>query len=105
MFFNAFLYAGLLPLVISAAIAFVMQRLKSSPRSVWSVAIGGGFIAAQFGLKGQSSFANAWQSFMQPHEAADWLPLIVLLAIAIRLIMQYLASLSGRWALPLAAAF
>lgn len=105
MFFNAFLYAGVLPLVSSAAIAFVMRQSKSSPRSVWSIAIAGGFIAAQFGLKSQSSFANAWQSLIEPHEAADWLPLIVLLAIGVNLLMAHVAFFSRRGALALAAIF
>jgi hypothetical protein len=79
-----------LPLVASAAIAFVMRRMRSPVRIVWPVAITGGFLAAQFALRGQSGFSESLQTFLQPHEAVDWLPHIVLLALGVSIVM-YLA--------------
>jgi hypothetical protein len=90
MLINTLLYAALLPLVASAAIAFVMRRMRSPVRIVWPVAITGGFLAAQFALRGQSGFSESLQTFLGPHEAVDWLPHIVLLALGVSIVM-YLA--------------
>src|SRR5215212_9578629 len=90
MLTNALLYAGLLPLVISASIAFVMRRMRAASPIIWPVAISGGFLAGQFTLRGQSGFIESLHTFFQPHEAVDWLPHIVLLALGVSLVM-YLA--------------
>lgn len=90
MLTNALLYASLLPLVISASVAFVMRRMRSAPPIVWPVAITGGFLAGQFTLRGQSGFVESLHTFFQPHEAVDWLPHIVLLALGVNLVI-YLA--------------
>jgi hypothetical protein len=90
MLTNALLYAGLLPLVASASIAFLMQRMRSPSPIVWPVAGATGFLAGQFTLRGQSGFVDGLHTFFQPHEAVDWLPHIVLLALGVSLVM-YLA--------------
>jgi hypothetical protein len=103
MLTNALLYAGLLPLVISAAIAFVMQRVRSASPIVWPVAITGGFLVAHFILRGQSGFTESLHTFLQPHEAIDWLPHIVLLALGVTLV-TYLAPAHRYRLIALAAA-
>src|SRR6478735_9930932 len=87
---NTLLYAALLPLIASAAIAFVMRRMRSPVQIVWPVAITGGFLAGQFALRGQSGLSESLQTFFGPHEAVDWLPHIVLLALGVSIVM-YLA--------------
>jgi hypothetical protein len=90
MLINTLLYAALLPLIASAAIAFIMRRMRSPVRIVWPVAITGGFLIAQFALRGQSGIVESLQTFLSPHEAVDWLPHIVLLALGLSIVM-YLA--------------
>src|SRR3954452_21182743 len=103
MLTNALLYAGLLPLVVSASIAFMMQRMRFPPPIVWPVAITGGFLAGQFTLRGQSGFTESLHTFFHPHEAVDWLPHIVLLALGVSLVM-YLAPAHRYRLIALAAA-
>src|SRR4051794_20483625 len=103
MLTNAILYAALLPLVISAAIAFSMRRMRSPLPVIWPVAITGGFLAAQFALRGQSGFFESLHTFFEPHEAVDWLPHIVLLALGVSIVM-YLAPAQRPRLIALAAA-
>jgi len=103
MLINTLLYAALLPLVASAAIAFVMRRMRSPLQIVWPVAITGGFLAAQFALRGQSGFSESLHTFLQPHEAIDWLPHIVLLALGVTIVI-YLAPTQRPRLIALAAA-
>ena len=103
MLTNAILYAALLPLVASALIAFIMRRMRSPLPVVWPVAITGGFLAAQFALRGESGFYESLHTFFEPHEAVDWLPHIVLLALGVSLLM-YLAPAHRPRIIALAAA-
>ncbi len=86
MFTALLLYAGLLPLVASAAIAFVMQRARAPSQIIWAVAPTGGFLAGQFTLR--NGFSDSFHSFLQPHEAVDWLPHVVLLALGVSVLMN-----------------
>jgi hypothetical protein len=103
MLTNAILYAALLPLVVSAAIAFIMRRMRSPLPTIWPVAITGGFLAAQFVLRGQAGFFESLHTFLEPHEAVDWLPHIVLLALGVSILM-YLAPAQRPRLIALAAA-
>jgi hypothetical protein len=102
MLTNALLYAALLPLVASAAIAFIMRQMRTPLPVVWPVAITGGFLTAQFVLRGQSGLSESLHTFLQPHEAVDWLPHIVLLALGVSLVM-YLAPADRPRLIALAA--
>jgi hypothetical protein len=88
MLTNALLYAGLLPLAVSAVIAFIMRQFRSPPQIAWPVATTGGFLTAQFALRSQSGFGASLHTFIQPHEALDWLPHIMLLALGVGMVMH-----------------
>jgi hypothetical protein len=88
MLTNALLYAGLLPLAVSAAIAFIMRQFRYPPQIAWSVATTVGFLIAQFALRSQSGLDVSLHTFIQPHEALDWLPHIVLLALGVGIVMH-----------------
>jgi hypothetical protein len=103
MLTNTNLYAALLPLVASVSIAFIMRQMQTPLPIVWPVAITSGFLAGQFTLRGQSGFAESLHTFLQPHEAVDWLPHIVLLALGVSLVM-YLAPARRYRLIVLAAA-
>jgi hypothetical protein len=103
MLTNALLYAALLPLATSASIAFLMRRMRTPLPVVWPVAITFGFLAAQFALRGQSGLSETLHTFLEPHEAVDWLPHIVLLALGVSLVI-YLAPAHRPRLITLAAA-
>jgi hypothetical protein len=99
----ALVYAALLPFVAAATIAFVMRQMQWPLPIVWPCAASGGFLAAQFVLRGQSSLSDSLEAFVRPHEAVDWLPHLVLLALGVSIVM-YLAPLNRRGLIALAAA-
>src|SRR4029079_17182757 len=103
MLLDALIYAGVLPLVTSAVIAFIMRRSYAPVQAVWPIAITAGFLAAQFALRADLGFAASLHAFVQPHEAIDWLPHIVLLALGVSLVM-YLAPAHRGWLCVLAVA-
>lgn len=103
MLINTILYAALLPLIASASIAFVLRQMQTPLPIVWPVAITGGFLVAQFTLRGQSGFSESLHTFLQPHEAIDWLPHIVLLALGVTIVI-YLAPTQRPRLIALAAA-
>jgi hypothetical protein len=94
MFLNTFLYAGVVPFVVAAIIAFVAAQMRAAPRVYWPLSTGLGFIAGYVALKNQSGFLAAISSITHPHESADWLPLIVLLATGVSLLF---AQPAYRW--------
>jgi hypothetical protein len=103
MLTNAFLYAAFLPLTASALIAFSLRQMQTPLPVLWPAAITGGFLAGQFTLRGQSGFFDGLNTFFQPHEAVDWLPHIVLLALGVSLVI-YLAPVHRDRLVVLAAA-
>ena len=103
MLTHILLYAALLPLVTSASIALIMRRLRSPSQIAWPVAITGGFLAAQLTLRGHSGFSDSLRTFLNPHDAVDWLPHIALLALGLSLLM-YLAPSHRRRLIALAVA-
>jgi hypothetical protein len=94
MFLNTFLSAGIVPFVIAAIIAFVSAQMRVAPRVYWPLSTALGFIAGYVALKSQSGIAAAISSITHPHDSADWLPLIVLLAAGVSLLF---AQPAYRW--------
>lgn len=90
MIFNELLYVALVPLAVAATIALVAPRLRLDPPNTWAVSIAIGYIAGQFTLGSRTGDALA--KFLQPREAADWLPHAVLCALAVTI----LATLAPR---------
>jgi hypothetical protein len=103
MLFDALIYAGLVPLVTSATVAFIMRRSYPPMQTVWPIAITAGFLAAHFALHADVGFAASVRTFFEPHEAIDWLPHIVLLALAVS-ILVYAAPSQRGWFYVLAVA-
>lgn len=93
---STLIYAGLLPLIASAAVTFALRWPQVSPRAIWASAVAGGFIVGLVGLKSEQGFVLALRSFAQPQEAAYWLPILVLLALGANLVL-IAAPRSGRW--------
>ena len=104
MLTTTFLYAGLLPLATAAILALLARQFRLSPPATWACGTAGGFLAGLVGLKSQAGLAAAARSLIQPHEAADWLPIIVLLALGVSALLFVAPPARRRWTLALAAA-
>lgn len=102
MFTATLIYAGLLPFAASAIIAFALGRMRVSHPATWACGLACGFVVGLFGLKSQAGFAAALKSIAQPHEAADWLPIIVLLALGVSVLL--LSAPPSHWRRTIALA-
>jgi len=90
------LLGGLLPLVVAAATTAAVSRLAGSARTGWLCGFATGYIAGQFGLEFRTvSIAIALTKLRAPHDARDWLPLVVAGAMVIG-ILALLAN-GRRW--------
>jgi hypothetical protein len=87
MFTNTLILAGLLPLVVAVVAAVVARRLNALPQIAMASGVAFGYIAAQVGLKAQAGYGVAVRSIVAPLEAADWLPLLALVAWAVTLLV------------------
>lgn len=106
MFLEAFIYAGLVPLAVAATVAFALPRLGISRPATWASAVACGYIAAEFGLKGQAGgLATALHALVRPSDAADWLPIFVLLALGVSFLLMNASPARWRGEFILAAAF
>jgi hypothetical protein len=103
MFTTILLYAGLIPLAIAFLVALAVWRVGASPPVVWACGVGLGFIAAQIGLKNQLGLIAAIRGFVVPREPADWLPMIVVLAIGASLLLTVASRSYRHHAIALAA--
>jgi hypothetical protein len=103
--FTTILIAGFVPLAVAAITALVLLRGNAAPRVIWPVAIAVGFLTGQLAIKSEAGLGTALYRFVQPQEAVDWLPLIVLLALGVTAVTNH-ASIVGRFrTTALAAAF
>ncbi len=105
MFTTTLLYAGLLPMAAAALVAVVARQLRCAPSATWACSTALGFIAGLIGLKSQAGLAFAVSSIVQPLEAADWLPLIILLALGTTLVLLAAPLAYRQLALAIAALF
>jgi hypothetical protein len=103
MLFDAIVYSGLVPLAVAAMLAFAMGRSYAPVEAVWPIAITAGFLVAQFALGADEGITASLRTFIEPHQAIDWLPHITLLALATSILM-YLAPSCRGWLSILAAA-
>jgi hypothetical protein len=80
-------FAGFVPLVGAALAALVCRLLGVAPRATWAWSVTAGVLSGQVGWKSRAGYALAARAFSRPAEAADWLPIILLLAIGISLLL------------------
>jgi len=99
---SALIFVVVVPLLLAAATAVVVRQLNAPPRIVWAVGTGIGYAAGHFSLKGQAGFGPALRSFVSPHEARDWLPLVALLAMGVTIVRIYAPPEWRRWTVILA---
>jgi hypothetical protein len=102
MLVRELLYVGLVPLLAAAIAAFASRRWANAPPVVWASGVAMGYVAGQMALIGRTGVARAWWSFARPHEAVDWLPHTVLLALGVAIFATYVPRKWRRWAVGLA---
>src|SRR4051794_4174840 len=103
MLSNTLLYAGLIPLVAAAFIGLVARQFRVSAPITWASATAVGFLTGLVGLKHRAGFAAAIRSFTEPHEAADWLPIIILLTLGVSILLSATHPAQRRMAFAIAA--
>jgi hypothetical protein len=94
---SALIYVVAVPLVCAAVAAILMRLIGESPRAMWAVGVGLGYVAGHMALKSQSGVAGAIRSFLQPAQARDWVPHAVLLGMAVTILATYTSQSWRRW--------
>src|SRR5262245_5400625 len=97
MLFDALIYAGVVPLATAALVAIILGRSSAPIQIAWPVAITAGFLAAQVLLRGNSSWAASLHTFIEPREAIDWLPHILLLALGVSVVIHLAPARRVQW--------
>src|SRR5262245_60073155 len=87
MLTSLLVFAGIVPLVGSVGAALVCRLIGLSPRAIWATSVTASLLSAQIGWKNRAGFAVAAQAFTNPAEAADWLPMILVLALGLSLLL------------------
>src|SRR5215208_6775236 len=105
MFITTFTYAGAVPLVVAAVIAFGIRQIGGSAGAAWAWGVALAFVAAQLGLKSEAGWRNAAGALAAPNEAVDWLSIIILLALGISLLLMAAAPTHRPYARVLMVAF
>jgi hypothetical protein len=105
MLTSLLIYAGIVPLVAAACAALVCRAIGASNRGAWAASVTAGVLAGQVGWKSQAGIGLALRAFARPAEAADWLPIIFLLALGLTLLFFVATPRYRRLLIVLAAAF
>jgi hypothetical protein len=98
-------WVGILPCVMAAVILLGCQRLAVRPTAAWAASLGGGLALGQFGLAARTSWQATLAALLQPHEARDWLPWLVLVVAGLGVLAAYVPSSWRRWMIALACLF
>jgi hypothetical protein len=96
------IYAGLIPLVVAGVVMLVARAWTHSNAAAWATSVTSGFLAGEIGLKCHANLAAGIRTLTHPVEAADWLPLIAILALAATLAILFAPVMYRRFGVVLA---
>jgi hypothetical protein len=83
-------FVVLIPFAAAAATAIAARRMRVAPPVVWASGVGLGYLTGQLSLEcRRGGAAQAFSALVRPHEAVDWLPLAVLLALGVTVLSAY----------------
>lgn len=99
------LWFGALPLAIGALVMFLASRFDVRPTAAWSTSVAAGCVAGMFAAHARAGWQSAIDHFAHPRSAIDWLPWLVMLAVAIATLAAYSPRTWQRGLLVLAFAF
>jgi hypothetical protein len=97
-------WTALPPLAAALAMMVVARQLGVRPRAAWAMAVGLGYVVGQAVVVGRTvGPGGALAKLARPHEARDWLPLLVLVAMGITLLGAAAPRTWQRWLVGLGA--
>jgi hypothetical protein len=79
------------------------MQFRLPPRAAWAKSVGGGYVIGQFAMAARSGWQRGFDTLLSPHEAGDWLPWLVIAAVAITVLAAYAPRPWQRWLVSLAA--
>ena len=94
---SALIVVIVLPLAVSAVTTILLGKWRCEPRAQWAAAVALGYVAGQLALKSRAGIALGFASFVRPHDARDWLPLVVLLAAGATMLNACATAAWWRW--------
>lgn len=102
-----FLLGGLLPALVAAGTMVVVFQRTQSSASAWSIAIALGYLSGHWGLDARGvGLLAALAKTIRPHEARDWLVLLVLVATALDALSKIVTKYGWLiWAMRLGLSF
>lgn len=103
MLTTTLIYAGVVPFTAALIVTLTVRWMGVSAPATWAWGTAFGTIAGQVALKRQLGVAGAVRLFTDPHEAVDWLPLIILIALGSSLLFVGASGGRRRFALLIAA--
>jgi hypothetical protein len=96
------LWVGALPFCVAALAMLLSNRLGLPARAARAKSVGGGYVVGQFALAARVSWPAGFSSLLQPREAGDWLPWLVIAAIGITVLAACAPRPWQRWIVALA---
>ncbi len=79
-----FLLGGVLPALVAAVTMVAVFKRTQSSAAAWSIAIAVGYLSGHWGLDARGvGLLAALAKMIRPHEARDWLPILILVATTI----------------------
>ena len=103
MLVNELIWTAVVPLVIAAGVIGTAAWLSIRPRPAWALGVGLGYIVGSVAVTSRSAgLSPAVAKLVRPHEAHDWLPLAVLLAMGVTLLAAAAPRAWQRWIVGLA---
>ena len=87
MLTDTLFHAGLVPLVVALVGVLATRQLRAARQIALATGFALGYIAAQFVLRSQAGMGVAVWTMLRPTDAADWLPLLTIVAWAVTVLL------------------
>jgi hypothetical protein len=97
------LWVGALPWCVAAVAMYLCSRLALPARAAWAKSVGGGYVLGQFAMAARVGWQTGFGTLVEPREAGDWLPWLVVAAVGITVLAAYAPRPWQRWIVAIAA--
>ncbi len=99
------LWIGAVPAIAAAVAIWICLRLRLRPNAAWSLSIAGGLVVGMVAQNRRDGWPVAFEKFLHPRVAFDWLPWLVLIAAAIQILATYAPRTFQRYLVAIACVF